>query len=338
MLTGMGLALGIDYSLFVVSRYREERGGGRAELDAIAAAGATASRAVLFSGSVVRDRADRNAARALERDEEPRRRRDQRRHRLGARRADAAAGAARAARRPRQLRCACRSSAGTSAAAAGGALLGRRRPGRACGDPVAQPASSSTALLVALAVPALGLQRSAPAASARCRTGSSRSTASTRSQRDFPQASSNPALIAVVGRSAARPARDCEAARASSARDPDFGPQRPALLPPTAVSPRSGRSSRGDKPGRGRSAPSGSCARRVIPQAFAGAGARVLVGGETAENVDYFDADEPLAADRLRLRARPELRPADGRLPLDRHRRRRRSSSTCSRSAPPTGS
>ena len=52
MLTGMGLALGIDYSLFVVSRYREERGRGRAEPDAIAAAGATASRAVLFSGGV----------------------------------------------------------------------------------------------------------------------------------------------------------------------------------------------------------------------------------------------------------------------------------------------
>jgi RND superfamily putative drug exporter len=52
MISGMGLALGIDYSLFVVSRYREERGRGRLQLDAIAASGATASRAVLFSGSV----------------------------------------------------------------------------------------------------------------------------------------------------------------------------------------------------------------------------------------------------------------------------------------------
>ena len=52
MLTGMGLALGIDYALFVVSRYREERGRGRDQHAAIRASGATASRAVLFSGTV----------------------------------------------------------------------------------------------------------------------------------------------------------------------------------------------------------------------------------------------------------------------------------------------
>jgi RND superfamily putative drug exporter len=51
MLTGMGLALGIDYSLFIVSRFREERGRGHDEQGAIGAAGATASRAVLFSGT-----------------------------------------------------------------------------------------------------------------------------------------------------------------------------------------------------------------------------------------------------------------------------------------------
>jgi RND superfamily putative drug exporter len=51
MLTGMGLALGIDYALFIVSRFREESAQGRDTAEAIAAAGATASRAVLFSGS-----------------------------------------------------------------------------------------------------------------------------------------------------------------------------------------------------------------------------------------------------------------------------------------------
>jgi uncharacterized membrane protein YdfJ with MMPL/SSD domain len=50
MLTAMGLALGIDYSLLVLSRYREERLHGRERPGAIAAVGATASRAVLFSG------------------------------------------------------------------------------------------------------------------------------------------------------------------------------------------------------------------------------------------------------------------------------------------------
>ena len=51
MLTGMGLALGIDYSLFVVSRYREERAKGLEKSDAIAASGGTANRAVVFSGT-----------------------------------------------------------------------------------------------------------------------------------------------------------------------------------------------------------------------------------------------------------------------------------------------
>ena len=51
MIFGMGLALGIDYSLFILSRFREERAEGREKEDAIVTAGATASRAVLFSGA-----------------------------------------------------------------------------------------------------------------------------------------------------------------------------------------------------------------------------------------------------------------------------------------------
>ena len=53
MIAMMGLALGIDYSLFIISRYREERSRGFDKLAAIEAAGATASRAVFFSGSTV---------------------------------------------------------------------------------------------------------------------------------------------------------------------------------------------------------------------------------------------------------------------------------------------
>ncbi|MEA2584572.1 MAG: putative drug exporter of the superfamily [Thermomicrobiales bacterium] len=53
MITMIGLAVGIDYSLFVVERYREERRRGAAKLDAIQIAGATSSRAVLFSGMTV---------------------------------------------------------------------------------------------------------------------------------------------------------------------------------------------------------------------------------------------------------------------------------------------
>ena len=50
MISAMGLALGIDYALFILSRYREERGRGLEKIDAIVASGATASRAVMFSG------------------------------------------------------------------------------------------------------------------------------------------------------------------------------------------------------------------------------------------------------------------------------------------------
>ncbi len=53
VLTMMGLAVGIDYTLFVVSRYREERAHGLDRIDAIAATGATANRAIFFSGMTV---------------------------------------------------------------------------------------------------------------------------------------------------------------------------------------------------------------------------------------------------------------------------------------------
>jgi RND superfamily putative drug exporter len=53
MITMIGLAVGIDYTLFIVERFREERGRGAEKVQSIVTAGATASRAVLFSGITV---------------------------------------------------------------------------------------------------------------------------------------------------------------------------------------------------------------------------------------------------------------------------------------------
>jgi RND superfamily putative drug exporter len=50
MVVAMGLALGIDYSLFIVSRLREERGRGAGHREAILTVASTATRAVVFSG------------------------------------------------------------------------------------------------------------------------------------------------------------------------------------------------------------------------------------------------------------------------------------------------
>ena len=53
LVTMLGLGLGIDYSLFVVSRFREELAGGSSVERSVALAVATAGRAVVFSGLTV---------------------------------------------------------------------------------------------------------------------------------------------------------------------------------------------------------------------------------------------------------------------------------------------
>jgi RND superfamily putative drug exporter len=53
MTTLLGLGLGVDYSLFMVSRFREEVAGGYPIEDAVAMTVATAGRAVIFSGLTV---------------------------------------------------------------------------------------------------------------------------------------------------------------------------------------------------------------------------------------------------------------------------------------------
>ena len=49
----MGLAVGIDYSLFIVSRFRTERASGREKLEAITVASNTTGRAVFYAGITV---------------------------------------------------------------------------------------------------------------------------------------------------------------------------------------------------------------------------------------------------------------------------------------------
>jgi len=51
MVVAMGLALGIDYSLFIIARLREERHHGAGTREAILTVSSTATRAVVFSGS-----------------------------------------------------------------------------------------------------------------------------------------------------------------------------------------------------------------------------------------------------------------------------------------------
>ncbi|WP_158675692.1 MMPL family transporter [Nocardia stercoris] len=51
--TVLGLGLGVDYSLFVVSRFREERRAGRTLSEAVTITVATAGRTVLFSASTI---------------------------------------------------------------------------------------------------------------------------------------------------------------------------------------------------------------------------------------------------------------------------------------------
>jgi RND superfamily putative drug exporter len=53
MITMLGLAVGIDYALFVVERFREERRHGHPIQVSIERAGATSSKAVVFSGATV---------------------------------------------------------------------------------------------------------------------------------------------------------------------------------------------------------------------------------------------------------------------------------------------
>jgi RND superfamily putative drug exporter len=286
MLTGMGLALGIDYSLFVVSRYREERGRGRVELDAIALAGATASRAVLFSGTVFVIAltgmllVPSNIMKSL-----------------GV--AAIVVGIV-SVLSALTLLPALLGVLGDRVNAFRVPWLGRNvgglQEGRFWGGVVRavmrRPVVSLVvfaALLIAASVPALGLNLGASGVSTLPdRLESKRGFEAL--ARDFPQASSSPVLIAVEGNVRSPRVRAAIARlRTELANDPVFGRSDLRIVPRGDVAA-IGVEIGGDRTGE-RALDAVRRLRDIdIPQAFRGTDTRVLVGGDTADNVDFIDA------------------------------------------------
>ena len=286
MLTGMGLALGIDYSLFVVSRYREERSRGRPEPDAIGVSGATASRAVLFSGTVFVIALSgmllvpSNVMKSLA---------------VGAISVGIVSVIAALTLLPALLGL-IGDGVNRLRVPWFGRHMGEAGEGRFWGGVVRavirRPVLylvTFTALLVALAVPAAGLNLGASGVSTLPdRLESKRGYEAL--VRDFPQASASPALIAVSGDVRAPRLQEAIARlRAQLARDPVFGRSDLRVTPGgdlAAIGVEVG----GDKTGQ----PALDAIRHlrnvVIPSVFAGTNARVVVGGDTADNVDFIDA------------------------------------------------
>ncbi|HEU5277639.1 MAG TPA: MMPL family transporter [Gaiellaceae bacterium] len=288
MLTGMGLALGIDYSLFVVSRYREERSRRLSELEAIPTAGATASRAVLFSGTVFVVAltgmllVPSNVMKSLA---------------LGAIAVGVVSVLAALTLLPALL-----GLLGDRVNALRVPWLGRNvgreaaREGRFWGAIVRgvmrRPVISLVvfaALLVAAATPAFGLRLGASGVS----TLPDRLEAKRGFEalaRDFPQASSAPALIVVEGRVGSPPVRAAIARlRRELARNPAFG-QSDFRTSSRGDLAAIGVQVAGDKTGERALDAIRHLRSEVIPRDFRGTDARVLVGGDTADNVDFIDA------------------------------------------------
>jgi uncharacterized membrane protein YdfJ with MMPL/SSD domain len=287
MLTGMGLALGIDYSLFVVSRYREERGRGRDEPGAIEAAGATASRAVLFSGTtfviamlgmlLVPSSIMRSLA-------------------AGAILVGIVSVLAALTLLPSLL-----GLLGDRVNALRIPIVGRRSveesnpEGRFWGAIVrrvlGRPGLSlalSAGLLVALALPVFRLDVGTGGVSTLPDRFVSKQ-GFLALERDFPGTTPDPAEIVVSNASGDGVAAELESLRARLAADQRFGngeiersvDGEVALLSVPVE---------GDPSSTAAISAVGELRSEIVPEAFAGTDAEVLVGGTTSENIDYFDS------------------------------------------------
>jgi RND superfamily putative drug exporter len=290
MLTGMGLALGIDYSLFVVSRYREERTGGAEQAGAIAAAGATASRAVLFSGSMFVIAmcgmllVPSNVMKSLA---------------VGAIAVGITSVLAALTLLPALL------------GLIGDRVNALRVPwlGRNVGREDAleshfwraivrrvmrRPVTSLVVfagLLVAAALPVLGLHLGASGVSTLPDRLASKQGFGALS-RDFPRQSASPVLITIQGNvRSARVRAAVSRLRGELAQDRAFGGAGDLRIAPGADVAAIATPVAGDKTGKPALAAVGHLRSVEVPRAFAGVGGtEVLVGGDTADNVDFIDA------------------------------------------------
>jgi putative drug exporter of the RND superfamily len=282
MLTGMGLALGIDYSLFVISRYREERTGGHEPPAAIEAAGATASRAVLFSGTafviamlgmlIVPNTVMRSlAAGAIL---------------VGLTSLTAALTLLPAllgllGDRVNSLRIPL--AGGSSENRFWNAIV-RRVLGR--------PALSlllACSVLIALAVPVLSLKIGTNGVSTLPdRFVSKRGYLAL--QRSFPGATADPVRVVVADHASDPRVRSAlRRLQARLAADPEFGRGRVRFATNGQVAALDA-PIRGDDAGDRALSAVRNLRSTVIPELFGSTGATVLVGGRTAENVDYADS------------------------------------------------
>jgi len=291
MLTGMGLALGIDYSLFVVSRYREERGRGREQFDAIAASGLTASRAVLFSGTafvvamfgmlLVPSSIMRSLA-------------------VGAILVGIVSVVAALTLLPALI-----GLLGDRINSLRIPIVGRRTLASAGGEGrfwgaivrsvLRRPVLSlvlSLGALVALALPILAMNVGTSGVSALPDRFSSKQ-GFVALERDFPEATTDPVEI-VVSSDSSDPSRveasaALERLRSTLAGDPRFGTGEirvsgsgdvSVLSVPVLGDPSSSQAVEAVQELR----------TELVPQTFEGTDAEVLVGGTTSENIDYFDS------------------------------------------------
>jgi putative drug exporter of the RND superfamily len=283
MLTGMGLALGVDYSLFVVSRYREERAAGRAKPDAIAMTGATASRAVLFSGTafvvalfgmlLVPTTIMRSLA-------------------AGAIVVGVVSVFAALTLLPALLGLlGDRVNALRIPFVSGGGAAESRFWSRIVRAVLRRPVISlalAAGAMIVLALPVLGLHIGASGVSTLPDRMPSKQ-GYVLLQRYFPGDEVSPVRIVVRSLEASGVAGALERTATLLAIDPRFGRGQLQRSPDGALAVLSV-PVRGDPKGKQAVGAVRDLRSRILPRAFADVGEQPLVGGQTAENVDYFDA------------------------------------------------